>query len=472
MRFLPRSLFGRLALLLLLVIPLAQIISTTIQIRDRSHRLLQASGQHSAERISGIILLLEAASDEERVHLLNVLDVPPLNVSLTNQAEPIKEQPAETSAPEEEFRTRLRNLLGNDYQIRVAISDIKPVITEDHNHKENETMGMSGMHGTRHMQDMGIMLPDTLVFYAQVRLKDGNWVNFENRIPKEILKNTDGLIWTLAILLVSALGISLLVVRWATQPLSRLARAADNLGYDINQEKIPEQGPVEVIHASRAFNNMQSRLQRYIADRTRLLSAISHDLRTPITRMRLRAEMMDDEETRNSFIRNLDEMQAITSETLDFLQGMEKDENIQPLDVNALLDSLREDAAILGQDVEIDSADIQPFAARPHALKRCLSNLIENAVKYTGHAHVRVTDSNDALIITVSDNGPGIPDEQIDAVFEPFFRLENSRNRDTGGTGLGLSIARNIALAHGGELQLKNRESGGLDAVLTLYRRR
>jgi len=467
MRMLPRSLFGRLALLLLLVLSLAQAISTAIQIRDRSHRLLQASGQHSAQRIGSIVLLLEAASAGEREHLLEVLNVPPLHISLSSQPDPIQEQPADTTAPETEFRARLQTLLGEDYQVHVAISDAMPATNS---HQDSDAMGMSGMHGSDHMQNMGIMLPESLTFYAQIRLKDGNWVNFENRISREILANTKGLLWTLIILLLSSLVISLLVVRWVTQPLSRLARAADKLGHDINQEKIPEQGPLEVIHASRAFNNMQTRLQRYIADRTRLFSAISHDLRTPITRMRLRAEMLDDEQTRSSFIHNLDEMQAITSETLDFLHGMEKHEKRQPLDVNALLESLREEAVLLQQDVEIDNAEVMPYAARPLALKRCLVNLIENAVKYAGQARISVTDSKDALVITVSDNGPGIPETELESVFEPFYRLEGSRSRDTGGTGLGLSIARNIALAHGGELRLHNREQGGLEAVLILYR--
>jgi len=184
--------------------------------------------------------------------------------------------------------------------------------------------------------------------------------------------------------------------------------------------------------------------------------------------MRLRAEMLDDDELRQSFTRNLDEMQAIATETLDFLRADDAHEALQPVDVCALLETLRDDAAELGQQIEITTCQLQPYPARPIALKRCVSNLINNAIKYGGNAQVSANETEDALMVVVTDSGPGIPEDQLESVFEPFYRLETSRSRETGGTGLGLSIARNIALSHGGDLRLVNIPEGGLKAILSL----
>jgi len=326
---------------------------------------------------------------------------------------------------------------------------------------------MQGMGMGRGM-GMGMAPPDTLTFLAQVKLSDGTWVTFENRIADEVFANYYPLLLTLAILLVTVLFVSLLAVRWVTRPLTMLARAADNLGGDINQPPLPETGPTEARHAAHAFNTMQVRLQRFIEDRARLLTAISHDLKTPITRMRLRTEMLDDDELRENFTRNLDEMQAIASETLDFLRADDAHEPLQPVDVCALLETIRDDAAELGQEIEIETCQLKPYPARPLALKRCIGNLINNAVQYGGNVRIFASENEEALEITVNDSGPGIPEQQLEAVFEPFYRLETSRSRETGGTGLGLSIARNIALSHGGDLRLANRPEGGLKATLSL----
>jgi len=320
------------------------------------------------------------------------------------------------------------------------------------------------------MQDMGMAPPDALVFFAQVKLSDGSWVTFENRIADEVFADSSALLLTLAILLAAVLIVSLIAVRWVTRPLTMLAQAADKLGGNINQPPLPETGPEETRHAAHAFNAMQIRLQRFIEDRTRLLTAISHDLKTPITRMRLRTEMLDDPELHASFTRNLDEMQAMASETLDFLRADDARESVQAVDVCALLETIRDDAAELGQAIEIEPCQLTPYPARPLALKRCIGNLVDNAIKYGGNARIVASEHEEALVITVTDSGPGIPEQELEAVFEPFYRLETSRSRETGGTGLGLSIARNIALSHGGDLQLHNQPEGGLKAILTLAR--
>ncbi len=458
MRVLPQSLFGRLALILLSGLLLAQLISTLLQFQDRGQRLFQASGTQSAERIAEIVRLLDEENDSERQRLITILNVPPLNVSLTTPVWPAP-QAFHADSPSAQFRARLQTLLGDRYPLKVVVSD-KSLMSSRHDNG-NRMM---------HLEHMGMTAPEALVFLAQVQLSDGAWVTFENRINDEIFTNSTTLFINLGALIVIVLLVSLIAVRVATRPLTLLAEQADKLGSDINQPPLPETGPTEMRHARHAFNTMQSRLQRFIEDRSRLLTAISHDLKTPITRMRLRAEMLDDDEQRENFTRNLDEMQAIASETLDFLRADDARENLQVTDICALLETIKEDAAEIGQDVVVESCQLTPYPARPLALKRCLVNLIENAVKYAGHAKITARETDNTVTICISDSGSGIPEQQLDTVFKPFFRLETSRSRQTGGTGLGLSIARNIALSHGGEIHLANRKEGGLVATLTLQR--
>jgi signal transduction histidine kinase len=245
---------------------------------------------------------------------------------------------------------------------------------------------------------------------------------------------------------------------------------ADELGKDIRRPPIAETGPIEVAETSRAFNKMQRRIQRFVEDRTRLLAAVSHDLKTPLTRLRLRVDLLEDEEVGEKIRRDLDDMQAMVEATLDFMRGAESREESQPLDLMALIESLRDNANEGGERVRLGGRIESPYRGRPLALKRCIGNLLDNALRYGGKADIKPRDSEDAVILTIADNGPGIPPEALDKVFEPFFRLEGSRARESGGTGPGLSIACNIARSHGGELVLRNRPQGGLIAELTLPR--
>jgi signal transduction histidine kinase len=215
---------------------------------------------------------------------------------------------------------------------------------------------------------------------------------------------------------------------------------------------------------------MQQRLARFISDRTRILTAMSHDLKTPITRLRLRAELLDDEALRSKFEKDLQEMEAMVTQTLDFMRDSNAREGAQQVDIMTLLESLQSDYRETGNEVEIDGAVAQPLFGRPLALRRCLTNLLDNAIRYGRRATIRIEDSTDQLCLRILDEGPGIPEQELEQAFEPFFRGEASRNRETGGTGLGLGIARNIARAHGGELTLGNRAQGGLEAILSLPR--
>ncbi|MBF0426961.1 MAG: two-component sensor histidine kinase, partial [Magnetococcales bacterium] len=217
-----------------------------------------------------------------------------------------------------------------------------------------------------------------------------------------------------------------------------------------------------------AFNTMQGSLLRYVQERTQLLAALSHDLKTPITRMRLRTEMMDDGRIKEKTLHDLEEMEEMADSALAFIRGMEGSEPSQMVDLPALLDTIQAEQEEMGREVSVSNEPLPPVVVKPKSLKRCLDNLVVNAVVYGQRARLRAVLVGDTLRITVADDGPGIPAADLNRVFEPFVRLEGSRNRRSGGTGLGLSIARNIAQAHGGELILKNGEERGLVAILTL----
>jgi signal transduction histidine kinase len=279
------------------------------------------------------------------------------------------------------------------------------------------------------------------------------------------------LVVSLGVLLVAMLALSFVAVRWIVRPLKVLSQAADALGQDLDQPPLPEDGPREVKQAARAFNTMQRRLSGFIQDRTRMLTALSHDLKTPLTRMRLRAELLDDDEQRSRFESDLKEMEVMVTHTLEFMRGLGRHEPRAALDLDGMLAALQDDNRAMGRELLIEGHARAPYVGAASLLKRCLANLVDNAFAYGGSATVRIDDHDDHVALHVLDRGPGITQAQLEQVFEPFFRIEASRGRATGGSGLGLGIARNIARAHGGDVVLHNRPQGGLEAVLTLPRR-
>jgi len=303
---------------------------------------------------------------------------------------------------------------------------------------------------------------------SDVQLRDGSWVRFDYQRPPSLSQWPYPLLLESLVLSIAIVLVSLFAMRWVTRPLSTLAHAADELGRDIHRPPLPERGPREVRAAAAAFNTMQARLRDYIYERTRILTAVSHDLRTPITRMRLRAELLTDEELKIKLTRDLKEMEDMTNATLSFLRGVEEREPLRSVDLMALLESLETDSVDTGYDVTLQGRVSRPVMLRPRALRRLLDNLVTNAIRYGKKAMVTVEDIGAAVVVRVRDAGPGIPPEELGKVFEPFYRLEAARSQEGGGTGLGLSIARNIAELHGGTLILQNHPAGGLEAILTL----
>jgi len=272
----------------------------------------------------------------------------------------------------------------------------------------------------------------------------------------------------LAVLTAASALLAFVLAAMTGSPLRNLAEAARNLGRDLNREPLAETGPREVRAAAQAFNAMQLRLRQNMAERTQMLAAITHDLQTPLTRLRLRLEKVKDEALRDQLIGDLTATQALIREGLDLARSADRDEPTVTLDLDSLLESIIEDEASAGRDVTFVQRCGRDVAVQTQALKRCLLNLIDNAVVYGNKAEVSAAPEGQNIVIRIRDQGPGIPPDQLEAVFEPLVRLEGSRSRETGGSGLGLSIARRLAEKNGGTLVLTNHPYGGCEAVLTL----
>ena len=467
-RLLPKGLFGRLVLVLLGGLLLAQLATVHINLTERDRLLYRAGGLRLAQQISDIVKLLDSLPAEERRRVAAVFNAPPLSVSLERPPIAQGASASETDFQLSMFTTVLRYALGEDAKINVTRHEGAPEGFWKQRRFERE--GMPGR--PQHMWGPGMrgFSPGGAFFTVQISLRDGTWVTFDTYVSPQAAAMPLRVALTLLVLLGTVIVLSLVAVRWVTGPLSALATAAEKLGEDINRPPLPEAGPVEVQRAARAFNTMQQRLARFISDRTRVLTAMSHDLKTPITRMRLRTEMLEDETVRTKFTRDLEEMESMVTQTLEFMHDTSASEPVQRIDIMALLESLQTDYRDTGRPVEIEGSVVHAYSGRPLALRRCLTNLVENAIRYGERATIKVEDSARDITLRILDEGPGIPEGELDQAFEPFFRSEASRSRETGGTGLGLGIARNIARSHGGELVLRNRAGGGLEAILTLPR--
>lgn len=306
-------------------------------------------------------------------------------------------------------------------------------------------------------------------------LPDDRWLVMRGGFPPSRPWASPRFVWAWAGM---TLGAALLVtwaVRRLTAPVRVLGEAAAQLGRDVNAPPLPEDGPEEVARAAAAFNTMAGRIRRFVADRTFLLTAVGHDLRTPITRLKLRAEWMEDEGQRRRMQADLEEMEAMVSATLAFGRDVAGTEPAVPLDLAALLRTVLDEAAdarpAAAGRLAYAGPDRLAVQGRPVALKRALANLVGNAVTYGGDARVVLcppSGTGTGVVVQVEDSGPGIPPDELDRVFEPFHRIEGSRNRETGGTGLGLPITRNILRAHGGDVTLANRREGGVRATVVL----
>ena len=469
MRLWPNTLVGRTIVVVLAGVALSNLIALAVYMSERIDVLTSAHGGFLAERIADVTDAVAASHPETRSAVLRGFRTPGVRFSWSPQAL--------VEVGEEDWRTRLvRRALAEALNVpkdRLRL-DFRTLGPDERPFRLQRGLGRRHELGRnvtpRAPRDGG----ELRVLAGSLRLEDGTWLNFHTLFADPQPFWTSRFFLIIVLITLVALVASVWTVRRAARPLSDLALAAERLGTDIAAPAIPEEGPREVRLASRAFNEMQRRLRRFIDDRTQMLAAISHDLRTPITRMKLRAELVGDPEHRARMISDLDEMEAMIAATLAFARDDLACEPLVRLDLAALLQSLCADAVACGAEARYEGPARLNFTGRATALKRALSNLIDNAIKYGRRTRVTAmekgTDKREVVVITIEDDGPGIPETERERVFDPFYRIETSRSRVTGGVGLGLSVVRAVVRTHGGDIVLANRSEGGLLATITLPR--
>ncbi len=435
----PSSLANRTLLTLLLGLAVVQGAGLTIHALDRIELQRFAELRDIGIRVMSIYRAIVATSVGERAATLREMELGNGVTAALALAPPI--------APEQMPPTYER-------QIRINMNQVS-VRPQNRPHE---------------VDIRGTPWSDTIV--VALEFPDTGWLVLHMPIPRPRPWHSPFFLLAFVLMTAAAAVLSFWAVRRLTRPVSLLAEAAERLGRDVNAPPLPETGPDEVRRAAAAFNTMAARIRRFVQDRTFLLTAIGHDLRTPITRLKLRAEFIEDDEQRQKFMSDLDELDAMVSATLVFGRDTADTEPAVAFDLVALLRTVLDDCA----DARPDAADSLSFSGPPHltvtgrilALKRSFANLVNNAVKYGDAARVTLSMGEGQAVVTVEDDGPGLPPDELERIFEPFYRVEDSRNRETGGTGLGLPIARNILRAHGGDVVLGNRAGGGARALVTL----
>ncbi len=431
-RFVPRSLFARVTFILCIGLAAAQGLSFWLTMMERDRATIDIMTGYVEREVVTSVALLDHLPADHRERWLPQL-----------------------------ARRSYRFILGP------GVAGVAP----DAELSRRFSAAIAGGIGKRYRLAVNAVPGDAERFQVHLSLSDGMPLTIDMR-P---MAGAPLARWLPAVLAVQLLVLSLccwIAVRLATRPLHQLAQAADGLGPDMKTARLAEEGPSEVARAARAFNAMQDRIALYVAERIRILAAISHDLQTPITRMRMRVDMMDDSADQGRLRQDLRELETLVKEGVAYAKTLHgTQEEACRIDPDALVDSIVCDYLDAGQAVSLRGTIGTPLVTKPQALKRIVGNLVDNALKFGGAAEIEVgTAPGGGVAIAVLDRGPGIPEEALQAVFEPFVRLETSRNRDTGGTGLGLSIVRQLAGTLGADIALRNREGGGLEATVLLPR--
>lgn len=470
-RIVPRSLVSRTLWLTLLSVIFAQLIATAIWYTQSKYRELEglkSTSKSMANNFASTANFFQSLPQQYRHIVLDQLrNMGGTRFFVSFNEEEITIDPVANNEMKrtaiEVFETILMEKLPGLNQINVQFSlpDNLHVLSND---TLLSDLPKSWAHYTLSLEPLN---PPILV--VQIELAKNEWLYIAALLPSpyvmledEVLSNQQ----VFFILFITALLMTLtyFMIRLQVKPLKRLAQAANALSMDIDQPPLVEEGASELVTATRAFNRMQMRLGRHIEDRERLFSAISHDLKTPITRLRIRSELIEDDQRGLKFNRDLDELELMVKGALQTVKDTDIHENLDEVDLVDMIEGIAEHHNRDRENVQIASVDALPFVCKPLALKRCLTNIINNGVKYGNEVNIVLTKSDDSVEIIIDDKGPGIPDTLIEDVFKPYFRLA----KDDEGHGLGMGIARSIAHAHGGDLTICNLQQGGLRVCVSL----
>jgi len=458
-RWLPRTLFGQMVLILLAGLLVSHLVGTLIFASDRAQAVRAIGGYAATQRIANLARLVDEAPAAWRSRIVAAASDPTLRVTLSSQPPAFAEATADA-----EFQP-----------IQRYLAEQLPAPLAEHLHVAVSATVLPFTGFSRHMSMGG---PPWMMaehggwrgLEAAIQLSDGQWLSFATALPNTGPAASWPFIAAMAVMAVVVVLASIWAVGRVTAPLGVIARAAEQLGRDVNAPPIAEAGTREMRQAAQSFNQMQQRIQRLLDNRTRMLAALSHDLRTPLTLLRLRTESLPEVGERDRMLATIGELDAMIDASLSFARDQATTETWRRTDVSALVASIVDDMADAGLPVTMAPAEPVVLECQPGTLRRALTNLIDNAVKYGKMAHVTIAALASTVRIDIDDEGSGIPDAELQRVFEPFHRLEQSRSRETGGTGLGLSIALSIVQAHGGEVALSNRPGGGLRAIVSLPR--
>jgi len=453
-RLLPRSLHGQVLAVIAVALALAQALSIWLFADERELAVRAALAREALDRAANVMVLIERAPPGGEAPILAAASSPLVHFSVT--AQPALDH--SEHAPGRLMRDMAARF-GPGREVRLELHTMRELVPT-----------MPGM--PREMREMHRSMGLSAVeLQLSVGLTDGRWLNVTTRFHRPPLQWA---VTDVATFLISALFLGAavwLLLRRITRPLARLAAAADRLGHGDWVDEIAPSGPAELARLTLAFNRMQARLRRFVDERARLLAALGHDLRSPLTALRVRAEMVEDDETRTALIASINEMQEMVEATLTYARGAVGAEPGEAVELGGFLAGLVGDYAETGQEVTLTTPpEGLVLCIRPIGLRRALRNLIDNALRYGARARLSVEPGAEDVRIHIDDDGPGIPEADISRVFEPFLRLEGSRSRETGGTGLGLAIARTVLRAHGGDVMLANRAGGGLRATAILPR--
>ncbi len=462
-RFLPDSLTAWALLIVIAGLVVAEVATVGVILQNRALNARMSVFFHLAERVSSLSRAIAAEPVQSRAELAEALSTQTLAVTVG--ATPIASSKAASDDEIAELEDVLQTRLGDSGITEVDVGR-GPVVADPS--AIPDPPGDDAGPVERFLSDIEQHYAFDDAYLVSVQLGNGSWANFTVPVaPSQRLWSDNAMILTMVVIALVLVG-SIWALRRLTAPYAVFANAAERLGRDINAESLPEKGPREVRAAAQAFNMMQERLRRFIGDRDQLVAAISHDLRTPVTRLRLRAEFVEDADQRARMLADLEDIEAMTRSVLVFASDSAQPEARESIDLISLLETLCSDMPDVTLALAPDLPPRVKCSAGPVGLRRAIANLIENAVKYGGGARVSLALDAAAIRIAVDDDGPGIPPEDMEVVFRPFRRLETSRNRETGGAGLGLTIARSVARSHGGDVVLTNRPVGGLHAEIVL----
>lgn len=456
MTLLPDSIRSRTILVLVLGLTVSHLASTVFYSSNRDHTLAVASEQMAADRLAVLAKVIDATPEAMRQQVAEAISSPAMMVSWGKQiALPhMHVEDAKFGLIRDSLRLHFGAL--DDNRLHVT------VVQAPYRDADKWWAAAHLLHG----------LPTNQSLQVWLGLNDASWISFQIQIPGIVAAGALETLLSTLVMLAATLVLSIWAAGWITAPLASFARAAERLGMDVGAKPLAEDGSKEVRAAARAFNQMQQRLRNFVEDRLQMLAAISHDLRTPITRLRLRTEQLPiDPMQQNRMLADLDEMEQMVASSLDFAKDEAAGEPQQAIDLAALLGSICDNATDAGDRAEFGWDGRLVFVGRPMALKRLFSNLVDNACRYGHSAKVSASATPFGVEVVVEDEGAGIPADQLENVFKPFYRLEQSRNKQTGGIGLGLANVRTIARAHGGDVRLENGAGGGLRVIVTLPRR-